>query len=85
MVERVILTVIAYGIMISVSGWIAVQCWKDSRNDFRMLWRDVKCAMKKKKKADRGGKDANDRQTKIIYLNYKQIGEIRQGGRYEKD
>ena len=50
MVERIILTVIAYVLISVVCGWIGYKCYQDSKEDlkdvFRCAWRAIK------KKAD---------------------------------
>lgn len=48
---RILLTVIAYIFMGGVIILIGRTCWKDSKEDFRMVFRDVR-NMFKKKKAD---------------------------------
>ena len=48
---RILLAALAYIGIIIVGVLIARQCWKDSKDDFKMVFDDVK-AMFKKKKAD---------------------------------
>lgn len=46
---RILLTVIAYIFMGGVIIWIGRACWKDSKDDFRMIFHDVRNMLTKKK------------------------------------
>lgn len=47
-----ILTMIAYIFMAALIVCIGRQCWKDTKNDFRSLYREARYIIRKKKRAD---------------------------------
>lgn len=47
-----ILTTIAYIFVIALIVYIGRQCWKDTKNDFRRLYREARYIIHKKKRAD---------------------------------
>ena len=65
----VIYAIIAYILMGGVCAWVFYQCWKDSKSDFRMIWRELRYIIKKKR-ADRSGRNANDRHRNIVYVDF---------------
>ncbi len=55
---RTMITVLAYLAMGGACAWIVRQCWRDSKDDFRMIAREIRDAIRrrthtsKKKRAD---------------------------------
>lgn len=49
MVIKYIALAVSILFMIALMGWIARQCWIDSRNDFKMAFSSLKDHFKKKK------------------------------------
>jgi hypothetical protein len=49
MIKGIIVATIAYLAMAVVCAWIFVQCYKDSKDDFKLAFHDLKAYFKKKK------------------------------------
>lgn len=49
MIKGIIVATIAYLAMATVCALIFVQCWKDSKDDFKLAFHDLKAYFKKKK------------------------------------
>lgn len=49
MIKGIIVATIAYLAIAGVCAWIFAQCWKDSKDDFKLAFRDLKACFKKKK------------------------------------